>query len=304
MLGGCRCGVMAETPTLFSTSFAGLRRWMLFLRDGIRALGRWRKIAFLLAMGQTGVDWYTHAGFPAHKVFPFAYFFEPGNGLTDDEPRRAKSGAYRIIYVGRLVRLKALDVLLKALGGLHDAPWRLDVVGDGPERENLERLSSHLGLGSRVSWHGLKENTTARRMISESQLLVLPSHYDGWGAVVNEALFSGVPAVATSSCGSSVAVAASCAGAVVSPGDVLGLRKALLALVTQGPVADEERKRIQRWAQCLSGSRGAAYFLSILKHLNGERPRPSPPWIEAVPATAHTNFSDDRRFDRDNSGPR
>ncbi len=271
---------MTETPMLFADSCRALRRRALLWRDRFRVLGRWRASDFVLGMGHMGAEWYRAAGFPANKVFPFAYFLDPvdgemgstktGNGCTD----------FGIIFVGRLIRRKGVDVLLRALAGLAAASWRLDVIGEGPERQSLQSLSDALGLGSRVRWHGLVGNAPARKMILRSDLLVLPSHHDGWGAVVNEALLSGVPVIATESCGSAVSVAASGLGAVVRPGDSESLRDALDDHLRKGPLSVEERGRLKRWAVCLNGKSGASYFLSIMDYVYNAGSLPLPPWSE------------------------
>src|SRR5690606_254807 len=61
----------------------------------------------------------------------------------------------RLLFVGRLVERKGVHVLLDALALLpEEPPIRLDVVGDGPEREALERRARALGIQERVSFHG------------------------------------------------------------------------------------------------------------------------------------------------------
>ena len=158
-------------------------------------------------------------------------------------------------------------------------PWRLDIVGDGPERENLLKLADTLRLTSRIRWHGVLENVKTRAMISGVNLLVLPSHHDGWGAVVSEALLAGTPVITTETCGSSVAVAFSGGGKVVPHGSREALGNALLKAIKKGPLSERERASLRRWAHCLTGESGATYFLSIMRFLYDNGPRPSPPWV-------------------------
>lgn len=103
--------------------------------------------------------------------------------------------AERFVFVGRLVDWKCLDVILEALRRVPNA--HLDVIGDGTMRESWKRLAGELGVSSRVSFSGwLTQTETASRMKSALALL-LPSIYESGGAVVLEAMASGIPVIAT-----------------------------------------------------------------------------------------------------------
>ncbi|HTH65983.1 MAG TPA: glycosyltransferase [Gemmatimonadales bacterium] len=78
-------------------------------------------------------------------------------------------------FVGRLVPHRGLDTLLQALAQHRDAPWRLIVAGDGPERERLERLASELRLPARVRWVGALPPERIAELWPDLDLLVVPS---------------------------------------------------------------------------------------------------------------------------------
>jgi glycosyltransferase involved in cell wall biosynthesis len=135
-------------------------------------------------------------------------------GLSLDEfPLRSgppAAGPERLLFVGRLVRRKGVDVLLRALALLPDA--RLEVCGEGEERPALERLAAELGVAERVRFHGGLGRAEARDRLLDAHLLVLPSRTmpDGevetLGVAILEALATGVPVVATRSGGIESAV--------------------------------------------------------------------------------------------------
>lgn len=109
----------------------------------------------------------------------------------------------KFLYVGRLAREKGLYDLLDAFGSvrqqLPDA--RLDIVGPGVLADELKRRAKELRLESAVTFLGTKSPEDIGRLLLDSDALVLPSHREPWGLVVNEALSYGCPVVVSNICG-------------------------------------------------------------------------------------------------------
>ena len=101
----------------------------------------------------------------------------------------------KFLYVGYLARRKGLDTALKALGELKNYEWTLDIVGDGSQREELENLVKELGIENRIKFYGFRDDTD--RFMSEASCLLFPSHSEGFGLVVSEALAVGLPVLAS-----------------------------------------------------------------------------------------------------------
>ncbi|QTX33440.1 glycosyltransferase family 4 protein [Aminithiophilus ramosus] len=135
----------------------------------------------------------------------------------------------RFLFVGRLTRLKGLDVVLEALSGLLNRPWSLDVVGDGPQREEFEALARSLGVSERVFFAGFRDDVEA--WMAQAGCLVFPSHHEGMGLVALEAIRMGLPLVASDL----EALRPLASGGLVPPGDVEAWREALSALLDGGP---------------------------------------------------------------------
>ena len=161
-------------------------------------------------------------------------------------PEIDKSEPY-VLFVGRLIHRKGLDVLLKAIAGLA-TPVRLVVIGDGPDRDALQTLASDLGLHARVQWLGRCSNTEARHWMAHAQALLVPSAFEQWGLVVNEAWMASTLVLGSDTVG---ALRASCkshrAWMLLAPGDVAAWQSALARLVTLTPsqraaLVDENRE--------------------------------------------------------------
>jgi glycosyltransferase involved in cell wall biosynthesis len=99
-----------------------------------------------------------------------------------------------IVHVGRLHSVKRHDILLKAFA-LANLDTKLVLVGDGSERENIEKLIQELHLQNRVILSGFIQNPYP--IIKQAKLLVLSSQYEGLPTVLIEALMLGTPVVST-----------------------------------------------------------------------------------------------------------
>ena len=109
----------------------------------------------------------------------------------------------RFLYVGRLSIEKGLDDLFAAFCVLYKRfpGARLDLVGAGPLADELKRRVTNLKMAHAISFLGSKGLEEIAVLFQTSTALVLPSHSEPWGLVVNEALSYGCPVVVSSACG-------------------------------------------------------------------------------------------------------
>lgn len=265
-----RIGVISEGAD--AAGWRGLVRRCIYRRDQARFA---MSIDFLLAMGSYGVDWFAEAGYPAQKLFPFAYLTERHSHCTAVPDG---SGPTALVFVGQFVPRKGPDVLLRALAGLKELDWVLTMIGVGPFEENCRRIAHETGLSGRVRITGPLKNQEAVLEIGRSDLLVLPSRHDGWGAVVNEALMRGVPVICSDRCGARDLLQEPWRGEVFRAGSAASLRETLRRWIPAkrtGPLSN----RIRNWSSAIEGDSLAAYFLSILDCVYSNAARPIPPWL-------------------------
>jgi glycosyltransferase involved in cell wall biosynthesis len=234
-----------------------------------------RDFDFILAMGSQGAEWFRNCGYSGETVFPYAYITEKP---APCERQRVDSPDFRLLFVGQLIHRKGIDVLLRALAGLKGVNWRLDAVGGGKEENTLRRLAAVSGIDERVDFAGPVAYSRIGEYMSRADLLVLPSRFDGWGAVVNEALMAGLPAICSDRCGARDIVQASRSGSVFRSESVESLAKALAAAISKGKRTFELTEKTRCWSERLEGPCGARYVLAVMEHVYRGGPTPVPIW--------------------------
>jgi teichuronic acid biosynthesis glycosyltransferase TuaC len=147
------------------------------------------------------------------------------------QPTRPSTGC-RVVTVAHLQARKHHDVVLRALARLDSQrrPTYL-VIGDGEEREPLERLTAELGLGDTVRFLGQLPNDHAVARVAECDLFVMPSVEEPFGVAYVEAMAAGVAAIGSRGEGGPEDIAAAGEGMIlVAPGDVGALADELTRL--------------------------------------------------------------------------
>jgi glycosyltransferase involved in cell wall biosynthesis len=169
-----------------------------------------------------------------------------------------------IIFIGRLIPVKGVDVLLKALQQLELAgkPIACAIVGDGPERDALQRQARAL-QSCRVTFAGARRPDDLADMHAAADALCLPSFDESWGVVVNEAMSAGLPVVVSDAVGAGPdLVAPGRTGEVFRRGDSHALAAALLRALELRPPVEEATRTVADWGY----PRAAAGTRSALQH--------------------------------------
>jgi len=135
-----------------------------------------------------------------------------------------------ISYVGRLIDGKGVSDLVEAVSKLESSDWVLWIIGEGPRRMDLERLSKEKGLEERVVFFGQVEKKKLLGMLSVSDIFVNPSYTEGLPTSVIEAAWCRNAIVATD-VGGSREILSDNAGIFVKPKDVDALEMSLNYLV-------------------------------------------------------------------------
>jgi len=110
-----------------------------------------------------------------------------------------RSEKKRILLVALLKPIKGIPYLLQALAQLKEKrqDFVLDIVGDGPNRQEYEELKEKLELGEMVTFHGLKSKPEVAEYMRRCDFFVLPSLFETFGVTYIETMACGKPIVAT-----------------------------------------------------------------------------------------------------------
>ncbi len=156
----------------------------------------------------------------------------PLPALDDDHPPVGPATGRTILAAGRLIRQKGFDLLIEAFHRLDDRDARLIIVGSGPEEDRLRVQIRTAGLSDRVTLTGYAPDV--RPYLDAARLFVMPSRFEGYGAVIVEALGAGRPVIATASTPAvdDVLTDPAC-GLIVPVEDIPALTKALRVMLDQ-----------------------------------------------------------------------
>jgi len=227
-----------------------------------------RRMNAIFAISSKAVAQFAEMGASHSRIFPFGYF-APRQNMPGLE-RRQDDGV-RLVFVGGLLERKGIYLLKEAMKYLDSREVRVDVYGPG----DGSLLNDVPGL----RYRGPIPFGKAQEVIARYDTLVLPSLFDGWGVVVNEALLQGVPAIVSDQVGARALVERFEAGAIVPAGDA----RALTAIVKE---LAADRNRLLRWrtnaarvAAHITPERAAQYLHEALRRQNSAQI--ANPWYPA-----------------------
>ncbi len=242
------------------------------------------KVDGILVTGDLGHRCFSEAGFDENKIFDFGYFTESpkstfGNHNTGEIPEPdLQFRKPDLLYVGSIDERKNILNLVRVCKKLHGRFNTFDIIGRG----NLEaELQKEISDAPDIHFLGSMDNAEVQGFMHRKDILILPSFFDGWGAVVNEALEHGMRVLASDMCGSSVLLDGKHRGAVFSLNSN-NMESVLEHWISRGKHSVSERTDIIRWCKAsISGKVAAAYLISLCNYIyNGSPVRPVAPWLK------------------------
>jgi glycosyltransferase involved in cell wall biosynthesis len=200
--------------------------------------------------------------FPHHSVFNLPYYcnLEPFTNLP-----RSSSDRPTILFCGQMIPRKGVDLLLQAFERLVMAGLSARLLLVGREAE-LPQMMASLSPQTKhqIEYAGFHQPQDLPQFFAQADLFVLPSRYDGWGVVVNQALGAGLPIICSNAVGAAVdLVEPEVNGAIVPAGDVDALYQALMNyLQTPGKLRMAGQASLDRGAKWTVGA-GAQRWLNV-----------------------------------------
>ncbi|MEM7682700.1 MAG: glycosyltransferase family 4 protein [Planctomycetota bacterium] len=208
----------------------------------------------VLPVGTAGEDYFARYGFNPQRMWrvPFTPDYHawanPDPDTADDITQRfnLSPGRNRLLFSGRLTHVKRVDVLLDAFAQIAEArpDWELLIAGKGELEDDLRQRVPE-GLRDRVRWLGFLSVQELSAVCTRARFLVIPSDYEPWALVVNEALAAGLGVIASDVVGAAAdLVRPGVNGDRFARGDPGALAEALLRWTEPGmPEAAEQGAR-------------------------------------------------------------
>jgi glycogen(starch) synthase len=146
-------------------------------------------------------------------------------------------GRPRVVFVGRLAPQKGVRTLVEVARLLKTPGVQVLLVGDGPQRSRLEQEIQRLAVGDVVHLFGFVPHERVPAVLTHADLLVLPSLYEELGTILLEAMWVGVPIVASRTGGIPDIIDDGVNGLLVVPGDPEALASAIDRLLADPDLA-------------------------------------------------------------------
>jgi len=239
-----------------------LPRWLIYTWDALRYR---RHLSGVFCIGHSGryggARFFSACGYPRERIVPFLHVVDS----TPVQHTPVQRDHKEILYVGQLIVRKRVDVLLTAFSQLEVPTACLRIIGKGEEEQNLKRLATQLGITDRVTYSQGMPNAEIVEAMAGADVLVLPSKFDGWGAVVNEALMVGTPVICSDRCGASDVIDNGRNGYVFEAGNANALLQRLRSFCSEFHW-DRAALRSQESAR-LGGAATAARFAADAQRL-------------------------------------
>jgi glycosyltransferase involved in cell wall biosynthesis len=233
-------GAACQTPAgavCYRNRCLPLRDWFLLMLQ-MWLWRRWRHVFNLVVANSEA----TRRHLVAEGIEPVEMVW---NGVPNQLPRPPLSAPPTVVFAGRLVLEKGVDVLLQAFAKVvaRIPEARLLVIGSGPERDTLDRLIADLGLVPNVSMLGHLSRLEMERHCGRAWVQVVPSRWaEPFGLVAAEAMMRGTAVIASASGGLVEIVRHRATGILVAPGDADTLAQALLQLLKDRELAEQMGK--------------------------------------------------------------
>ena len=236
-----------------------------------------KKPVYLLCASAFSAADYSRLGVFREKAYKWGYF--PHTSFTDIDSLLKKKQENKIIWVGRLLKLKHPDDVLLVAGRLREEGYQftIDFLGGGEMEKELRTMAYSMGLNEQVRFLGFHPQEEVHSYMEKAGIFLLTSDFrEGWGAVLNEAMNTGCAAIASHAAGSTAFLVRNGEnGFVYRSGDTDELYSRIRYLLDY---PDEQRRLgkaayhtiTQEWNEAVAAER----FVDFSEHiLAGEDPR-------------------------------
>lgn len=237
------------------------------------------KIGVLIPLGKLGIESFSKYGWKRNMMFSFMYD-PPMTNISPQIVKWQKDNPIKILYIGRFARsTKGIDVLINAFNNLESDDWKLSLVGGYGEYKDytINWANSHKNVEFLGAWPSDK----VTEKISSYDLVIVPSRFDGWNVVVNEALRAGVGVIASDEAVSHELIEASSAGIVIRSGSVMDLNNAIKYVLSKPEIVNTWKEKAMIYSDKITSEIVGMYLIELLDYIfvNKSIEKPICPWL-------------------------
>lgn len=249
--------------------FVNQLKWYIYLNFSYRK--------YIKAYGLTGLnaeECFKKIGVNKAKLFPFIYVTKiiEGNNIF------SRNNKVHFVFVGAIDQRKNIIPFVKLLQSCSNQNFEMNIYGTWSLDDELRHLVKD---SKNIFFHGKQDYATVREKMISADYLVLPSLYDGWGAVANEGLQSGCKLILSKQSGCSTFTRIhKQLGYTIDAFNLSAFKEQLESIISEGPLDSEEKIRIKNWAdENISPNIVAEYLNQLIHHYFGKGAKPSAPWM-------------------------
>ena len=224
-------------------------------------------------------NYFKFLGIKPEKIYRFGYF----RNVKKSDFIKSESTINQLFFVGQLIERKGIFTLLEAIKNVSEvnANFHLTIVGTGVLKTGIEQFVKTHQLESFITLQGVIKYENVAQNIRKADLLILPSIFDGWGMVVNEALQSHVPVLISDQCGAKELIEYGKNGLIFEAQNVESLTNQLLKFLQFS--AEEKalmKSHVVQKSKQIEIPTVVNYLVDCLTHIHHPNsPKPSVPWL-------------------------
>lgn len=191
---------------------------------------------------------FKHIHCSSNRIFPFLYVTMPFD--LEESNQDITTQSIRITFVGAIDERKNIKRIISFINRNKKSiafDYQLDIYGGYGDVNALQKCIDNNPF---IIYHGIVSNEEVRKAMNESDIVLLPSVYDGWGATINEALQCGCRVLVSTKCGSaSMPLKYPFLGEVFNPNSEIDFISKFSLLLSKGKLQISERNKIKQWSK-------------------------------------------------------
>lgn len=234
------------------------------------ALFLFSRIKAFFVISKKAYHQYLSLNVPEFKLFPYCYFI-PNNYIPIANDIQVNKENLRLLFLGTLSYRKGIDLLIEAVCELNASNYQLtlDIYGSG----DFSKFDKN---NDKIKYKGIVPFGEAPKYMSNYDILVLPSRFDGWGVVVNEAIIARIPVLCSSNVGASDMIKLYECGLIFEKLTVNGIKSSLIKIIENKDLFSIWRNNLKILNKNITTKEGADFIFNVINNFKVDKKK----WYE------------------------